>query len=237
MNARIRNFARRFRNRVRSALGYDIVIRRELRRAVEFHGTDAGGWSLLANSLAQSSTVVSVGIGEDASFDLSVIGKYNCCVHGYDPTPKSGAWVKANCHDERFRFHPEAIADHDGVLRLYLPKESQNVSASIERSNVTCSEFFEAPCRRLSSLMQDLNVSSLDVLKLDIEGAEYGVIRDAIKSGALMQVKQLLIEFHHWIPEFGLSQTRRALQELTGAGFQVAWVSPMGYEVLFVRDE
>ncbi len=43
------------------------------------------------------------------------------------------------------------------------------------------SDYFEAKVKRLSSIMKDNNHESLDLIKIDIEGAEYKVIDSMIE--------------------------------------------------------
>jgi FkbM family methyltransferase len=52
----------------------------------------------------------------------------------------------------------------------------------------------EVPVRRLATMMQMLGHARIDLLKMDIEGAEYEVIDDLL--GSRVAVDQLLIEFH-----------------------------------------
>jgi FkbM family methyltransferase len=232
----LKSFLRKARHRLRSWLGRDVFIQGDVRVPVEHHGSAEGGWAISQDSLGPKSVVYSVGIGEDASFDLSLIRKYGCSVHAFDPTPKALEWAARNCQDERFQLLPVALAKYDGSLRLFLPRNPQYVSASLEKTTLTSEQYFDAPCHRLATLMKRLGHDHLDVLKMDIEGAEYEVIDECVASGVLQNVSQLLIEFHHWIPQFGVQRTQKALMQLRSCGFQVAWVSQWGYEVLCVRQ-
>jgi len=231
----IANYLRKIRCRVRALLGRDIVIPVAVARTTEFHGSTCGGWSIAADSLTAADVVYSFGIGEDATFDLSLIGKYRCPVFAFDPTPKSVDFVEREIHTGLFHFEPSALADRDGMLRLFFPANPAFVSSSLAPSERTSESFFDAPCHTLASIMARLGHARVNVLKMDIEGAEYCVIEEAAASGTLTQVDQLLVEFHHWMPPFSPGHTRRALTLLLGAGFQVAWVSAGGHEVLFIR--
>jgi hypothetical protein len=52
----------------------------------------------------------------------------------------------------------------------------------------------------------------VDFLKLDVEGAEYGVVRDLASSGRLALVREAVIEFHAVASEpDGLTQMVRTL--------------------------
>ena len=52
-------------------------------------GTDYGGWSFVNYKSLNNNYVLSAGLGEDASFDLELIRKYNCKVISIDPTPRA----------------------------------------------------------------------------------------------------------------------------------------------------
>lgn len=232
----VRDTLRFAKRAAKTALGRDLLLRPSLRQPTEFHGTRYGGWSILRDSLAPTSVVYSFGIGEDASFDLSLINKYSCRVHAFDPTPKSIAWVERNVGDERFVFHPWAAGANDGTLKLFLPKRTDFASASMTQGAHTSAASVEVPCFTVQTIMQRLGHDSLEVLKMDIESAEYGVLDQMGRDGTLQRVRQLLVEFHHWFPEVGLAPTRDAIRRLRAAGFQIAWVSPTGREVLFIAS-
>jgi len=57
--------------------------------------------------------------------------------------------------------------------------------------------------------MRELRHASIDLLKMDIEGAEYDVLADMISQR--IPVKQLLVEFHHRWPQIGVvARSRRS---------------------------
>jgi methyltransferase FkbM-like protein len=93
-------------------------------------------------------------------------------------------------------------------------------------------EAVEAPVRRLGSLREALGLPAPDVLKLDIEGAEYAVLADLL-AGAL-RPRQILVEFHHRWREVGARRTREAVGALRNAGYRVAEVASNGLEYTFV---
>lgn len=231
----MRNVLRFLKKLVLSALGRELFFRRELTPSTEFHGSAYGGWAILAHSLTADARVVSAGVGKDASFDLSLIRKYGCVVHAYDPTPIAVQWVAENVRDTRFVLHPFALSDSDGVLELYPPKNPEGDSASCVRYEYTAAIPIKVPALSLRSILQELNFDRVDVLKLDIEGAEYRVIHQALADGALDRVGQFLVEFHHAFPAFGLSATRRANGALQAAGWKIAWVSRSHHEILYIK--
>ena len=63
-----------------------------------------------------------------------------------------------------------------------MPRDPTHVSHSVVNLQGT-EEYFEAPCRSLGSLMRELGHDRIDLLKVDIEGAEHRVVRSMLESG------------------------------------------------------
>jgi hypothetical protein len=87
----------------------------------------------------------------------------------------------------------------------------------------------------LESARRKFNIEKIDILKLDIEGAEYAVLAQAVANGWLNDVSQVLVEFHHFLPGLTSTQTRNAIASMQRAGFIIAWVGRTNHEYLFTR--
>ena len=197
-------------------------------------GSDYGGYALSLEALQPSSIVYSVGIGEDVSFDLALIERVGCTVHGFDPTPRSLAWVQAQALPETFVMHPWGLADHDGVARFLPPKNSAHVSHTLLDRADDARERIELPVRRLATVMRELGHGRIDVLKMDIEGAEYSVIDDLL--AGQIRPRQLLLELHHQLPGIELARSERALDQLNSAGYRIFDIQPTGRELSLILD-
>lgn len=153
------------------------------RRCLRRLGSEYGGWHVPLDLLNTSSIVYSVGVGEDISFDLALIRERGCLVHAFDPTPRACEYVRRYPWlPEEFVFHPVGLWNKDGTAQFYAPRNPNHVSHSIGNIQET-HRFFTATVRRLSSLMQELKHTRLDLLKMDIEGAECAVLEDMIQTG------------------------------------------------------
>lgn len=216
-------------------IGKDLWLRRETINKVEFLGSEYGGWGLNLTDLSENSVVYSCGIGEDASFDLALIDAVGCDVLALDPTPKSIQWVKDNISDTRFRMYPWAMSENEEPLKLWLPDNPDHVSASFAESDKKTKKSFVAEAKTLAGLMDHFGHTKVDVLKMDIEGSEYGVLRQICKDGSIEKVGQILVEFHHWQETFTHQHTLDALRLLTDSKFGIDWVSDSGHEVLFSK--
>ena len=221
---------------VKHLLGKDLYLSAETSVETDYFGTRYGGWATPADAVLEDSVVYSFGIGEDASWDLALIDTKGCKIHGFDPTPKSLEWVEKHVTEPHFVMHPQALADFDGSLDLWLPANPEHVSASLRQSSGTSHQKITVPCEKLSTTMKRLGHERIDVLKMDIEGAEYAVLRNlCAEEGLLTRIGVLLVEFHHWMPAFDRHDTRESLSLLREGGFVPGWVSETGHEVMFVR--
>jgi FkbM family methyltransferase len=172
---------------IKHFLGKDLYLRPTRRVPTRFYGSSYGGWALPKNAVKPDSVVYSFGIGEDASFDLALIEEVGCSVHGFDPTPKSLSWVASNVQEVRFLIHPCALGPKDGMMELWLPENPDHVSASCRQSERMSSDRFMAVCKNLRSIMDKLGHTKIDVLKMDIEGAEHESYRRWLQTRQLIR--------------------------------------------------
>lgn len=194
-----------------------------------------GGWTIYPGShLGPGSIVYSVGVGEEISFDLALIERFGCELIAFDPTPKSIAWLKQQQLPNKLQFYPWGLAGADGYASFQAPNDPRHVSYRIvndDQSAVKCKVY------RLSTIMNKLGHERLDLLKMDIEGAEYEVIADMGGDGR--KPRQLLLEFHHGMYGIGTQKTRSALAQLKQLGYRIFSISATGreYSLLLLPDQ
>ncbi|HYP74749.1 MAG TPA: FkbM family methyltransferase [Polyangiaceae bacterium] len=198
-------------------------------------GTEYGGYAVCPTGVDTESVVYSFGVGCDVSFDQGLIAARGVTVHAFDPTPRSIEWLKTQTLPGSFVFHPWGIADFDGTARFHAPKDPTHVSHTLLDGGNVGTGTVEVPVFRLRTIMDKLGHDHIDILKMDIEGAEYGVLGDVLGSG--IAISQILIEFHHGRSGVPLSKTQSAVDALEHAGFRAFHASPSGYEFSFLRSE
>lgn len=218
------------RHRVRWILGLDPRVRPQ--RPPTLRIERCGDWFLCPDLLEPDSIVYSIGIGRDLSFDLSLTDKFGVRVFAFDPTPEAVAWVRAQQLPTSILVRGIGVAAFDGLADFSPNTEAGNPSFSF----VVGGSGRETRCevRRLSTLMAGEGHSRIDLLKMDIEGAEYEVLEDIFRTA--IPIRQLLVEFHHRKLSGGSRLTRRAVERLQAHGLRLVHVSPGGQEFLFVSQ-
>ena len=195
-------------------------------------GNSKACWRISTSDLLAKTIVYSIGVGEDISFELELIRLFGVRVYAFDPTPRSVRWLSSQLLPEQFNFHPYGLADYDGNCTFHPPANPSYVSHTMLHRRGVETAAIELPVYRLSTIMRSLTHDRVDILKMDIDGAEYGVLKDILDSG--IRPGQLLVEFHHRWPEIGIEKTRRAISELNSFGYKIFSISPSGEEYGFL---
>jgi FkbM family methyltransferase len=207
--------------------------RAEVKRPLLKLGSDYGGYCLDVSTIHSGAIVYSLGIGEDISFDLSLIDRFGVGVEAFDPTPKVKKWLATQSLPQQFHFHEAGIAANDGEETFYLPPREDWVSHSVIQARQYGRESVRFPVMRLSTAMKLQGHDQIDVLKMDVEGAEYAVIEEIVLNR--IPVKQLLVEFHHRLSSVGTDKTRLALSQLKEYGMKISYVCPRKEIFTFVQ--
>lgn len=188
-----------------------------------------GGWIVPADVLSRNSICWCAGVGEDITFDLALIQRFGCQVWGFDPTPRAVRHVETHAASEpRYHFIPVGLWSEDTTMRFYAPRDVSHVSHSIVNLQQT-EEGFDAPCRSVRSLMEELNHTHLDLLKLDVEGAEY-VVLDSLDRDEI-RPRILCVEFDQPSP---LREVLAASRRLIARGYNLVAID--GWNFTFVRE-
>ena len=193
------------------------------------------GWVIDESSIDRESIIYSVGVGSNIDFDLELIDSLGVTIHAFDPTPRSVEWVKEQNLSNKFIFHPVGLAAENGFMNFYPPAKSSSTHFSpVDRYGNTDNEI-KAPVKDIDTMASELGHKKIDLLKMDIEGAEYEVIKALPDSEVI--INQILIEFHHMYKSISFSQTVEAINTLKNLGFEIFDISQRTYEFSFKKRE
>jgi len=230
------NLLRQARTTAKRSLGIEPRVSIETDVPLEFHGNDYCGWKIPSDTLDASAVVVDVGLGEDISFSESLIRRYGCTVHGFDPTPRAIAYIEGLA-PRNFVLHKYGVSASGGPATFFLPNNEEFVSGSLHRAGHVGARSIDVELVGIHDVFEIVGAPRINLLKIDIEGAEYGLIGSEAFRHCARRIDMLCVEFHHRWPEFGADSTRRAVGELKAAGFRCAWRSPYTNEEFLFMNE
>ncbi|HIM22043.1 MAG TPA: FkbM family methyltransferase [Gammaproteobacteria bacterium] len=189
------------------------------------------GWVVDESLLNRESVIYSVGVGSNIDFDIELINSFGATVHAFDPTPRSIEWVKNQQLPKHFIFHPFGLSAENGHMDFFPPAKASSTHFSpIDRYGDT-NNIVRAPVKDIDTIASELKHKEIDLLKMDIEGAEYEVIEALPKNR--VAINQILIEFHHMYKGVPISKTVDAISTLSNLGFELFNISQRTYEFSF----
>lgn len=147
-------------------------------------------WSLHLDSMEPGSFVVSGGAGKDISFELQLVDKIACKLVLLDPSPTGIKTVAAIRLPQNITFEKKALTSSSGVVQMSKPL---NMAEGSWRPCLD-GEAETMESTSLVDILKKYESSKIDLLKIDIEGYEYEVLRDAIKRK--IPIKQICVEIH-----------------------------------------
>jgi FkbM family methyltransferase len=211
-------------------------------------GTTYGGWFIPKDcNLNENSIIYSVGVGEDLSFDIQLQSKYNCNIFLFDPTKRSikhfDECKKYYSTNKIYKFtgniqpdyytnivgqHPNfdkityintGLWNKKDTLKFYRQTEIKNVSQSLI-PNMFSNDYDIVNVDCIKNQMTELKHTHIDLLKMDIEGAEITVLNNMIDENIFPTY--LCIEFDLFIKKKDKNNdTKKLINRLISNNYQI----------------
>ena len=147
--------------------------------------------------LDENSVVFDVG-GYKGDFANAIHEKYGCTVYLFEPHPE----FFRVCVD-RFKMNSRVVplnfglSDKNGLFGL---SDSADGSSFLNPKQPHI-EGIECEVKEILSAIEELGVSEIDLMKINIEGGEYPLLLGLASQSALNRVDQYQIQFHNFVDE------------------------------------
>jgi FkbM family methyltransferase len=211
------SFARRLKD-LRYHLFYGALLRHNYKIVSLGSRETSCAWNFCPDNLNAQSIIYSGGVGRDTTFEHGLVQQFGCSVVLIDPSPTGRETMAFPANQiPQFKFMPVGLAGSCGTLKLAPPKYPEEGSWFKHAGDENT---IEVPCEDLATLMQKNGHWQIDLLKIDIEGAEYEVLDCLLEKR--LPAKQVLVEFHHDIlPGIKRWKTVRAILKMIAAGYKL----------------
>ena len=191
--------------------------------------------SLLPDLIRPAGVVVDCGANLGA-FSKVMIERFGCTVLAYEASPHVFARIPAL---PGLAAKNVAICGTDGPVRLAIDADITRTAIAQGVSGAPGAQTtVEVPGRTLSGLLAEAGLSNdIEVLKLDIEGAELGVI-DSMPDELMSRIGQITIEFHDFLGYHSTAEVERRIDRIAAVGFrELFWSHARNTgDVLLVND-
>ena len=199
---------------------------------LNFPVTTVNEHTFVKRHIRASSVVVDLG-GNEGNFSRLMNARFGCTCYTVEPMPALFAGLARGPKLHAFNL---AIAGENGPLTFFTSTDP-TAGSLLHRPDVPDGQITVQGVT-LDRFVRDNNIKRIDLLKMDIEGAEVAVF-ESLSDETLKKVRQISIEFHDFMPEVMSTQdVKRIRQKLERAGYRcLPWKMRSNFDVLFVRRE
>ncbi|MCA8959078.1 MAG: FkbM family methyltransferase [Planctomycetes bacterium] len=116
-----------------------------------------------------------------------------------------------------------AVGDHDGTIPIYAPRSAKTTgvySAHPAGNALLSDDSIEVDCITLDRLFEQESIDRCDLLKIDVEGAEYAILGSA-SPDTLARIRRIHGEYHDVEPATPENRIAGFESFLEHSGFQV----------------
>jgi len=156
-------------------------------------------------------------------FSLYMLKKHNCKqIHAVEPTTKAFLQLSTALNDEpNAHIHKLAIYNHNGKSKIKIDEQNSTISGFHSQdvhpySNNSMNEE-EVDVIRLCDFLKNNNINHVDLIKIDIEGAEYAVI-DSLSDLDILKSDRYLIEYH----SSEINNTKKIVERFKFLGYNIS---------------
>jgi FkbM family methyltransferase len=173
--------------------------------------------------LDHRSVVLDVG-AYDGDWSENISRRFGSKIFAFEPNPRSFARLVPRLED-----HPLVIsfdyglgaADEIATLAL------AGAGSSIYGHDV-CYLSAQVQIRDVATVLEELKINRIDLLKVNIEGGEYDLFDRLIETGWLPRIRLVSVQFHEWHPK--AYRRRRAIRRTLRKSHEEVWNYPWVWE-------
>lgn len=175
--------------------------------------------SILPDIIRPSGAVVLDCGGNRGDFAKWATDRFGATVYSFEADPHLAAQFPKRHGIHSFNL---AISGSDG--RMTLRRAHDRCTSGVFNTHAAQDDCFEVPCRSLESVCTEQHIAHVDLLKLDIEGAELDVLERASPE-FLALVDQITCEFHDFLDPTHIPRIKAVLSRMKRLGFTVIRMS------------
>lgn len=166
--------------------------------------------------LGADSVVVDVG-GYKGDFADAISKRFGCRIVVFEPVPAFHAHcVQRFAENARIRIIDCGLGASDGSL----PIEVANDASSFNRL-IPSAQSKMVKLRKVDSVLAELGIEKIDLMKINIEGGEYDLLSALIESGWIERIRYVQVQFHNFVPE--AASRRDAIRARLGETHRETW--------------
>ena len=162
--------------------------------------------------LNENSNVIDIGANY-GHFAQAITRRFGCRCLAVEPSPEPFAAIPETANISKLH---AAVSNRSGRASFYVASDS--VASSLSGGAVSIVQTTEVNVFSLSDLLDHVGLTDVDLLKIDVEGAEIEML-NGCSERVLRRIAQISVEFHDFCGITPLLSVKRTLMRLRSNGF------------------
>jgi len=144
-------------------------------------------------NLNSESVVFDLG-GYQGQWASDIYAQYLARIYVFEPHPVYAENIKKRFQkNKNVQVFDYGLGSQDQEMTLSTDEESSSIFAEAKNSVAIRIEVAD-------KFIKAQNITSIDLMKINIEGGEYDLLDHLIKTGYIKNIKDIQIQFHHFVP-------------------------------------
>jgi FkbM family methyltransferase len=144
--------------------------------------------------LNRDSIVLDVG-GFEGQWTSDIFSRYLCRIHIFEPVPEfANRIARRFAANDRIKLHRLALGARSGDVALTVKGDASSVF-------LKGGERVTIQVIAAESVFESELIDEVDLMKVNIEGAEYDLLEYLIATGLIMRIHRLQVQFHNFVPD------------------------------------
>jgi FkbM family methyltransferase len=142
--------------------------------------------------LNASSLVLDLG-GHTGQWASDIFSMYCCTIHIFEPLIEFASDIKQRfLKNEKIFVHNFGLSNEDKMVKISINGTSSSIYK--EGEDVGSGRLVKA-----ISFLQDNHIEKIDLMKINIEGAEYDLLEHLIDAGLISNINNIQVQFHDFV--------------------------------------
>jgi FkbM family methyltransferase len=149
-----------------------------------------------------------------------ILDRYNPTIHAFEPDPRNYKQLQKKADtDSRLISYEFGLGDKNETVRMTLEFLGSTIySDSSDRREAPSTE---VKIEDIADTWKSQGFGHVDLMKINIEGAEFPLLERMIEVGLLKNVGCFMIQFHEWHP--GAYRRRRKIRKALSETHELDW--------------
>ncbi len=143
--------------------------------------------------LNKDSVVFDLG-GYEGQWAYDIFLKYGCNIHVFEPVPSFAENIRKRFSDnKKIQVYSFGLSDKNSNEEIY----SNGYKSSLFKKEGNATEI---KLVKFSDFFSQNNINFIDLMKINIEGGEYDLLEELIRTNLVKKIKNIQVQFHNFVP-------------------------------------